>query len=197
VTPITAPAVNLCSDLTLHVAAKEVPLMYSTIMLVLMTLGSLLFLIDGLRNRGKRRAVLEILGGLFGLLFAALDMYKHTVVASWQSRGLVAAYYVGWQFSGGACAGMLLYVAGLMRASVLLTASTVFLVAANVFLIPRHAIRLLCMADGLFGGLLIASLILIWFEHHYRQAPKLEGGGATKSASLEATGVLMTDENRP
>jgi hypothetical protein len=146
--------------------------MYSTIMLVVMTLGSLLFLLHGLMNRGNRRTKLEILAGLFGLIYVGLGIYWHMVVASWQSRGLVVAYYVAWHFSGGIAAGMLLYVARFMSAKVLLTASTVFLVMANFFLIPRHryALRTLCLADGLFGGLLIVSLILIWFEHRHKSA---------------------------
>jgi hypothetical protein len=146
--------------------------MYSTIMLVGASLGSLLFLIDGVRNRGNRRATLEILAGLFGLLYVGLGIYWHMAAGSWQSRGLVVAYYVAWHFSGGVAAGMLLYVARFMSARVLLTASTAFLVMANLFLIPRqrYAIRTLCLADGFFGGILIASLTLIWFEHRHKSA---------------------------
>ena len=159
------------TEVRLYNLAKEIPEMYSTIMLVVVALGSLIFLVSGLKNRGKTHSTLEILTGLFGLVFVGLDFYWHMGVAFSRLRGLAIAYYVAWHFSGGVAAAMLLYVSRLMSARTLVIASTVFLVMANLFLIPRHryAFRSLCLAEGLFAGLLIASLTLIWFEHHRRQ----------------------------
>ena len=140
-------------------------------MLVVVALGSLVFLLGGLRDTGKPRSTLEILTGLFGLLYAGLGLYWHIGVAPWQSRGLAIAYYVAWHFSGGVAAAMLFYVVRFMSAKTLVTASTVMLVMANLFLIPRrrYAFRSLCLAEGLFAGLLIASLALIWLEHRRTQ----------------------------
>lgn len=143
---------------------------YGTIMLVVMTLGSLVFVLEGLMSRSNRRAM-SILTGLLGMLYVGLDLYWHTAVRFWQSRELVIFYYVAWHFSGGMAAGMLLYVVRVVSARVLLTASTAFLILGNLFFIPRqpYAIRSLCLVNSLFSGLIIASLILIWFGHRQGQ----------------------------
>jgi len=115
--------------------------------------------------------LLEILTGLAGLLYVALDFYWHSDVAFWNAHAVVIAYYVAWHLVGGIAAGMLLCVTRLLNAKVLLTASTVVFIGINVFWLTRRGstIRPFCLADGLFGGLLITSLFLIWFAHPRRQ----------------------------
>ena len=108
-----------------------------------------------------------ILSGLFGLLYVGLDLVWHFRVAFLQSRAITIPYYFTWHFVGGIALCMFAYVSRLASTKVLLVASTVLLAAFNVFAVTRHhvsMIRSLGMADGLFGGVLIASIVLLWLD---------------------------------
>jgi len=143
-------------------------------LLLVITFGSLFFLISGLRGRKtsrNRTSTLEALTGLVGLLYVGLDLYWHGDVTFWKSRAVVIAYYVAWHFVGGVAVAMLVCVIRLLKPKALLIASTALLIVTNILWITRRgsAIPPFCLANGLFSGLLITSLILICFEHPRRQ----------------------------
>jgi peptidoglycan/LPS O-acetylase OafA/YrhL len=155
-------------------------------------LGSLLFLVGALKagkSTGKRERRLMALTGLAGLLYIGLDLYWYFYAALLQSRAIAVAYYFAWHLSGGITLGMFVYVSFQRSAKVLLAASTALLVAFNVFVIARHptSIRLLCIGDGVFGGVLITSLPLLWFDQ-----PKKQNQGENSESTVRAA----TDDSR-
>jgi len=81
-------------------------------------------------------------------------------------------------------AGMFLYVI-FRNAKVFLAASAVLLVAFNVFVIARHlggAMVLVGHADGLFGGMFIASLVLLRLDQPQDQHLNAESAMAPTTA---------------
>lgn len=87
-----------------------------------------------------------------------------------QSREIALAYYFSWKLWGGVVISMFLYVV-YRNAKVLLTASAVLLVAFNLLVIARHlggSMGLIAIGDGLFGGMFIASLVLLWVDQQNR-----------------------------
>jgi hypothetical protein len=155
---------------------------HSKIKLLILCLGSLVFLIGGLRagkSAGKREQRLSVLTGLAGLLYVGLELCWYFYVGFLQSRTITLAYYFAWRLCGGVVAGLFLHVI-LKSAKVLLAASAVLLVVFNVFVIARHlvwATSLVGMGNGLFGGMLIVSLVLLCFDRLNKQ----NQGGKTES----------------
>jgi hypothetical protein len=143
---------------------------FNRVTLSLICLGSLLFLIGGLTSRKGvrgREQWLMSLTGLFGLLYAGLNLFWHFHARFLQSRALAIGYYFAWHLVGGIALGMLLYVGFPKGAKVLLTVSAILLVAFNVFVIIHHlasAILFLCMVNSLVIGVLIPSAAVLWLN---------------------------------
>jgi hypothetical protein len=146
----------------------------SKIKLLALCFGSLLFLIRGLKaGRSSRNLQRRLLvpTGLAGLLYAVLELCWYFYIAFLQSREIALGYYFGFRLWGGMVVGMFLYVI-FRNAKVFLAASAVLLVAFNVFVIARHlggAMVLVGHADGLFGGMFIASLVLLRLDQRQDQ----------------------------
>jgi hypothetical protein len=146
----------------------------SKIKLLALCFGSLLFLVDGLkagRSGGSLQRRLLVATGLAGLLYVVLELCWYFYIAFLHSRGIALAYYFGFRLWGGIVAGMFLYVV-FRNAKVFLAASAVLLVAFNVLVIARHlggAMGLVSHADGLFGGMFVASLVLLWLDQRQDQ----------------------------
>jgi hypothetical protein len=159
----------------------------SKIKLLALCFGSILFLIDGLKaghSGGNLQRRLLIPTGLAGLLYAVLELCWYFYFAFLQSREIALAYYFGFRLWGGIVAGMFLYVI-FRNAKVFLAASAVLLVAFNVFVIARHlggAMGLLGHAEGLFGGMFIASLVLLRLDQRQDQHPNAESAMAPTTA---------------
>ena len=141
---------------------------HSKISLFVVCLGSLLFLIDGLKagnSAGNRERRLLASTGLAGLLFVALELSWYFYVGLLESREVTLAYYFVWRLWGGIVAGMCLYLV-YRKAKVSLAALAVLLVTFNAFVIVRHFATMSCIGigDGLLGGMFVASLVLLWFD---------------------------------
>jgi hypothetical protein len=155
--------------------------------LLTLCFGSLLFLVGGLRaghSGGNLQRRLLVPTGLAGLLYVLLELCWYFYIAFLQSRGIVLAYYFGFRFWGGIVAGMFLYVI-FRNAKVFLAASALLLVAFNVFVIARHlggAMGLVGHADGLFGGMFIASLVLLRLDQRQDQQLNTESVMAPTTA---------------
>jgi hypothetical protein len=166
-----SPAIKKASGLIL-----VIPMFLPTsskIKLFALCLGSLLFLIGGLKggnSAGNRERRLLTLTGLAALFYVGLELCWYFYIRFLQSRETALAYYFSWRLWGGIVTAMFLYVI-YRHAKVLLTISAVLLVAFNVFVIARHLARstgLIGIGDGLFGGMFIASLVLLWFDQQDR-----------------------------
>ena len=159
----------------------------SKIKLLALCFGSLLFLIRGLKaghSSGNLQRRLLVPTGLAGLLYVVLELCWYFYIAFLQSREIALAYYFGFRLWGGIVAGMFLYVI-FRNAKVFLAASTVLLVAFNVFVIARHlggAMVLVGHADGLFGGMFIASLVLLRLDQRQDQHLNAESAMAPTTA---------------
>ena len=149
-----------------------------------------MFLIDGLKggnSAGNRHRRLLALTGLAGLLFVGLELGWYFYIRFLESREIALAYYFSWRFWGGVVTGMFLYVV-FRKAKVLLTASAILLVAFNVFVITRHLARatgLIGMGEGLFAGMFMASLVLLWYDQQDRHV------------TSESTTQPITAEKKP
>ena len=98
---------------------------------------------------------------------------------------IALAYYFAMHLWGGIAVGMFVYVVH-KSAKALLTVSAVLFVVFNVFVMARHlasATSFVGTGNGLFGGMLIASLVF-WFER-----PKQQNNG-------ESTMPTVTAESR-
>ena len=159
----------------------------SKIKLVALCFGSLLFLIGGLKtghSGGNLQRRLLVPTGLAGLLYVVLELCWYFYIAFLQSREIALAYYFGFRLWGGIVAGMFLYVI-FRNAKLFLAASAVLLVAFNVFVIARHlggATVLVGHADGLFGGMFIASLVLLRLDQRQDQHLNAESAMAPTTA---------------
>jgi hypothetical protein len=158
------------------------------IKLLALCFGSSLFLVGGLKaghSGGNLQRRLLVPTGLAGLLYVMLEPCWYFYIAFLQSRGIALAYYFGFHLWGGIVVGMFLYVV-FRNAKVFLAASAVLLVASNVFVIARHlggAMGLVGHANGLFGGMFIASLVLLRLDQ--RQDQHLNAESAKVPATAE------------
>jgi hypothetical protein len=160
----------------------------SKIKLLALCFGSLLFLISGLRaghsHENLQRRLL-VPTGLAGLFYVVLELCWYSYVAFLQSREIALAYYFGFRLWGGVVAAMFLY-AIFRNPKVFLAASAVLLVAFHVFVIARHlggAMILVGHADGMLGGMLIASLVLLRLDQ--RQDQRLNAESAITPTTSE------------
>lgn len=162
----------------------------SKIKLLALCVGSLLFLIGGLKaghSGGNLQRRLLVPTGLAGLLYVVLELCWYLYIAFLQSREIALAYYFGFRLWGGIVVGMFLYVI-FRNAKVFLAASAVLFVAFNVFVIARHlggAKVLVGHADGLFGGTFIASLVLLRLDQQQDQHLKTESAMAPTTSEKE------------
>jgi hypothetical protein len=145
----------------------------SKIKLLALCFGSLSLLIGGLkagRSGGNLQRRLLVPTGLAGLLYVVLELCWYFYIAFLQSREIALAYYFGFRLWGGIVVGMFLYVI-FRNAKVFLAASAVLLVAFNVFAIARHLGGAMGFvhADGLFGGIFVASLVLLRWDQRQDQ----------------------------
>jgi hypothetical protein len=88
------------------------------------------------------------------------------------SREIALVYYFSWRLWAGVVTSMFLYIIW-RKVKVLLIASAALFAAFNVFVITRHLTRatgLIGIGEGLFGGMFIASLFLLWFDQQHPQA---------------------------
>jgi len=136
--------------------------------LLLVLIVSLIFLIPALRASGSaENRRLMALSAMFGLLYVLLGLLWHFRFAFLQSRAITIPYYFAWHFEGGIVLCMFAYASRLASPKVLLVASTALLAAFNLFAVARHhpsVIRSLWWADGLYGGVLVTSLVLLWLD---------------------------------
>jgi hypothetical protein len=159
----------------------------SKIKLLALCFLSLLFLIDGLKaghSGGNRQRRFLVPTGLAGLLYVVLELCWYFYIAFLQSREIALAYYFGFRLWGGIVAGMFLYVV-FRNPKVFLASSAVLLVVFNVFVIARHlggAMGLVAHADGLFGGMFIASLVLLRLDQRQDQHLNAESPMAPTTA---------------
>jgi hypothetical protein len=159
----------------------------SKIKLLALCFGSLLFLVGGLKAGhigGNLQRRLLVPTGVAGLLYVLLELCWYLYIAFLQSRGIALTYYFGFRFWGGIVAGMFLYVI-FRNAKVFLAASAVLFVAFNVFVIARHlggAMGLVGHADGLLGGMFIASLVLLRLDQRQDQHLNAESAMAPTTA---------------
>jgi hypothetical protein len=159
----------------------------SKIKLLALCFGSLFFLVGGLKaghSGGNLQRRLLVPTGLAGLLYVLLELCWYFYMAFLQSRGIALAYYFGFRFWGGIVAGMFLYVI-FGNANFFLAVSAVLIGAFNLFVIARHlggAMGLVSHADGLFGGMFIASLILLRLDQRQDQHLNAESAMAPTTA---------------
>jgi|SRR5580704_2634294 hypothetical protein len=159
---------------------------HSKITLSIICLGSLFFLVGGLRRSARNReSQLSVLAGLAGLLYMGLDVCWYFYIRFLQSHTIALAYYFAMHLWGGIAVGMFLYIVH-KSAKTLLAVSAVLLALFNVFVVARNlawATSFVSTGDGLFGGMLIASLVF-WFDR-----PK-------KQSKSESTMPTLADERR-
>ena len=136
--------------------------------LVVVLIASLIFLIPALRASGSaENRRLMTLSAMSGLLYVLLGLLWRFRVAFLQSRAITIPYYFAWHFEGGIVLCLFAYASRLASPKVLLVASTALLAAFNLFAVARHhasMIRSLWWADGLYGGVLVTSLVLLWLD---------------------------------
>ena len=163
----------------------------SKIKLLALCFGSLLFLVGGLKaghSGGNLQRRLLVPTGLAGLLYVLLELCWYFYIAFLQSHGIALVYYLGFRFWGGIVAGMFLYVI-FRNAKVFLVASAVLFVAFNVFAIARHlggSMDLVGHADGLFGGMFFASLVLLRLDQRQDQHLNVESAMAPTTAEKKS-----------
>lgn len=131
-------------------------------------LVSILLLITGLKagNRvGDRKRILLAMTGLAGLLYVGLDLGWYFYVGFLQSREIALAYYFASHLCAGVVMGMLLYITT-ENAKLLLIASGALLVLFNVLVTIQHlAVKRIGIGDGLFSGVFISSVVLLWLDN--------------------------------
>ncbi len=154
---------------------------FTKITYLVISLGSLLFLVSGIKDcksKKNRRGALIIIAGIIGLLYIGLGVYWYDHVGPWHSRAIAIALYAAIHFTAGVAIGLLLYVSRLCSTKFMVAISSVSLIVANTLAVMRRpAVRVLYLEEGLFAGLFMVSLALFWLDR---------GQEPPKSANIEA-----------
>ena len=142
---------------------------FNKIAAAVVCLGSIMFLISGLRagpDTGRRSRQLSILAGIVGLIWVAMELCSSFYATSLRrSREIALAFFFTRHLWGGIMAG--LFLRFVLKSKPLLTGSLTLLVMFNAFVILRHlpwVTRFVYMGEGLFAGMSLASLFLLWFD---------------------------------
>lgn len=141
----------------------------NTIVLVIACLGSAIFLVSGLRagkTAGRRSQLLSVLAGLVGLAWVAMQLCSHFYAAPIRRFREFALVFF---FVRHLCSGIAVafFSRFLIKSKPLLAWSLVLLVLFNAFVIVRHltwVTRFVFIGEGLFAGMSVASLFLVWFD---------------------------------
>jgi len=163
---------------------------HSKITLAIVCLGSMFFLFRGLRLGKSARNCeprLSVLSGLVGLLYVGLDVCWYFYIRFLQSHAIALAYYIAMHLFGGIAVGTFLYITYKSTRVSLATSAVLFLVF-NVFVIAKHlswASGLVSIGDGLFGGMLIASLVF-WFDRRKQQNQGSKSVGTMPTVTNES-----------
>src|SRR5450755_1822717 len=132
-------------------------------------LGSIMFLIGGLKagkDTGRRSRQFSILAGLVGLIWVVLELCSSFYATSLrQSREIALAFFFTRHLWGGIMAG--LFLRFVLKSKPMLAGSLTLLIAFNAFVIVRQLpwlTRFVYIGEGLFAGMSLASLFLLWFD---------------------------------
>lgn len=142
---------------------------FNKIAVAVVCLGSIMFLISGLKagkDTGRRSRKLSILAGLVGLIWVALELCSSFYATPLRrSREIALAFFFTRHLWGGIMAGV--FSGFVLKSKPLLAGSFTSLALFNGFVILRHlpwVTRFVYIGEGLFAGMSLASLFLLWFD---------------------------------
>jgi uncharacterized membrane protein len=148
---------------------------FNSIAVVAVCLGSVMFLISGLKagkETGRRLRQFSVLAGLVGLIWVGLQLFASFYATSLrQYRHIALAFFFTRHLWGGIMAGFFLRF--ILKSKPLLAGSLTLLVVFNAFVIVRQlpwVTRFVFIGEGVFAGMSLTSLFLLWFDREEKSS---------------------------